>query len=259
MKKIKIAALNLIIFLSIFVIIIPSTLSLSPIPILYVNNNGGEEYIAIQEAIDDATNGSIIYVYNGTYYENIIINKTLTITGESKETTIIDGNGSGIIVKIVGNLVTINNFTITNGSYGIIIENASYNTIKENNISKINVTGIYMPSSSKNNTIYHNNFIDNLQNAYDESVNYWYFENEGNYWNDYNGTDDDYDNIGDKSYNITGGENKDQYPLMEPYTEEKYEFIVDEDSLYFMLLISMVVAIVFLLPIAYIWYRKQKK
>jgi len=259
MKKIKITAFITVIILNIFFLIVPSILSLSSIHILHVSSQGGEEYITIQDAIDNATNGTIIYVCNGTYFENIIINKKLTLTGENKVTTIIDGNISGNVITITSDFVSINNFTIENGTFGIFIDNASDNTIKENNISNNSNTGIYVSPFSKNNTIYHNNFINNTQNAYDESVNYWDFENEGNYWSDYKGTDDDYDNIGDTSYNITGGENKDHYPLMEPYTEEKYDFVVDEDSLYFMLLISMIVAIVFLLPIAYIWFKKQKR
>ena len=67
--------------------------------------------------------------------------------------------------------------------------------------------------------IYHNNFINNEQNAYDGCNNTWDndYPSGGNFWDDYNGTDEDEDGIGDTPYPIPGGDNDDRYPLMEPY------------------------------------------
>ena len=45
--------------------------------ILHVN---GEDYISIQSAIDDAMEDDIILVYPGVYYENLDIDKTITLT-----------------------------------------------------------------------------------------------------------------------------------------------------------------------------------
>ena len=47
--------------------------------ILYVGGNGPNNYTKIQDAIDDATNGDTIFVFNGTYYEHITINKTINL------------------------------------------------------------------------------------------------------------------------------------------------------------------------------------
>ncbi len=79
--------------------------------------------------------------------------------------------------------------------------------------------GIYIRSSSNNNIIYHNNFINNFQNAYDECDNIWDdgYPSGGNYWSDYAGVDSNGDGIGDSSYNIPGGSNQDEYPLMNFY------------------------------------------
>jgi nitrous oxidase accessory protein NosD len=67
-------------------------------------------------------------------------------------------------------------------------------------------------------TIYHNNIINNVGNAYDNGTNVWYniTLNEGNYWDDYTGIDANHDGIGDTPYNIPGGSNQDLYPFMEP-------------------------------------------
>jgi len=101
----------------------------------------------------------------------------------------------------------------------------------ENAIFKNNVTNnnkgiyIYYPSyPSKINLFYHNNFIENSENnTWDECTNNWYNETleEGNYYDDYEGTDADEDGIGDMPYNISAGDNQDLYPLMEVYAEEE--------------------------------------
>jgi len=78
----------------------------------------------IQEAINRASPGDTILVAAGTYFERIKVNKTVTLIGESAQTTIIDGNKQGIIVNITASNVQIMNFTIQNGgSYaGIWVE-----------------------------------------------------------------------------------------------------------------------------------------
>lgn len=52
-----------------------------------VDDDGGKDYKTIQEAIDNASIEDTIFVYNGTYKENVIINKTITLRGEDKYNT----------------------------------------------------------------------------------------------------------------------------------------------------------------------------
>jgi len=109
-----------------------------------------------------------------------------------------------------------NNFSynyFTNNGAGIILSIAENNQIN-NNTFQDNDIGI-STGESINNSIYHNNFINNNNHSIDEGNNQWDngYPSGGNYWDDYPGTDQDADGIGDYPYNITGGSNKDHYPL----------------------------------------------
>jgi len=85
--------------------------------IIYVDDDGGADYIRIQDAIDNASDGDTIYVFSGIYHESLNINKNgLTLIGEDKNTTIIDANKSGNVITINNHgYITISKFTIRNG------------------------------------------------------------------------------------------------------------------------------------------------
>ena len=59
---------------------------------LYVGGSGPGNYSEIQDAIDDAGNGDTVFVYGGFYQENVVVNKSIILQGEDKNTTIINGN-----------------------------------------------------------------------------------------------------------------------------------------------------------------------
>jgi len=44
---------------------------------LYVGGSGGGNYTSIQKAVEAASTGDTVYVYAGTYKENVYINKTI--------------------------------------------------------------------------------------------------------------------------------------------------------------------------------------
>ena len=73
-----------------------------------------DDYPSIQEAINQANEGDTIFVRNGTYYENVVVNKTVSLVGESVSNTVIDGNGIGDVVQIVEDNVSLSKFTIRN-------------------------------------------------------------------------------------------------------------------------------------------------
>jgi len=209
--------------------------------------NVPQDFPTIQEAINNATNGDTIQVNPGTYHENIIINKTLTLIGKNKTTTTINANKNGHAIQITANNITITGFTIknssqnqlstgaavllnsvintkitnniiTNNQHGISLQNSN-NTLIVGNTIKNNVIGIQIAQNSGNNTLYHNNLINNTQQTQIETtlINHW--DNgfdEGNYWNEYAGQDLNGDGVGDT---ILPWENIDHYPLMNPYLE----------------------------------------
>ncbi len=82
--------------------------------VIYVGGSGPGNYSTIQEAIDYADEGDTIFVYDDSspYKENIIVNKSLSLIGEDKQTTIIEGIETDYVVSITADGVSITGFTI---------------------------------------------------------------------------------------------------------------------------------------------------
>jgi parallel beta-helix repeat protein len=154
---------------------------------LTVDDDGTANFSTIEEAINAANPGDTIQVASGTYNESYIeIKKALTLSGENKNTTIIDGKGlTGAVIAIKANNVNISGFTIRNaawgtagiymgdalgcvirntiiasnvGGYGISLFRSSNNNVSDNIITS-NERGIDFSYSSNN--IVHNNTISN--------------------------------------------------------------------------------------------------
>jgi len=330
--------------------------------VVYVGGIGPGNYSSIQAGIDAVDENGTVHVYGGTYHENVVIDKALSLIGEDINTTIIDGGGSGDVIFVSADWVTISGLTIQNSGHfwthpeydagveldgaahcsisdihianctvgmvltgspanaiqhnviinnhyglrvynlsdkntiacnivdtcveegiflvsskynvlknnivshsgqGILLENATHNDILaghvydnvdgialccqsdhnylyNNNVSSNDVgarinhangttvrantfhanedTGILLKNAG-NTTVFFNNFLTNAVQANASGDNRWYNETlqQGNYWDDYTGTDSNGNGIGDTPYNISGGNNQDLYPLMEPW------------------------------------------
>ena len=108
---------------------------------LYVGGSGPDNYTSIQEAINVTSDGDTIFVYSGTYYEHISIDKSITLLGEDIETTIIDGSLTDNCVTITVDAVIVDSFTIRKGIIGVNILQSTDQDIK-NNLIRNNWEGI---------------------------------------------------------------------------------------------------------------------
>jgi parallel beta-helix repeat protein len=120
---------------------------------------------------------------------------------------------------IMGNLVL-------NNDVGISMIMSYDNQVQRNDISASDGYGIFhmvCEGGGGNNVFHHNNFYSNNEGDIQAcngglGDDYWYdyIENEGSYWSDYTGPDQNGDGIGDIPYDIDGDQSQDIYPLMEP-------------------------------------------
>ena len=107
-----------------------------------VDDDGPADFHTIQEAINAANSGDTIFVRSGTYYENVVVSKSLTIMGENRATTIIDGGGNGKVVEISANNIKLSGLTIRNGEYGIRGYNWDFIEVGDCNVTGNSKDGI---------------------------------------------------------------------------------------------------------------------
>ena len=144
--------------------------------VLYVGGSGPGNYSMIQDAIDNASDGDTVYVFNGTYNESwlfpecsyIYIDKSINLIGENKNTTIVNcpdsgmsGGQIGIRIGFSGIIsvsdVFIFGLTLKGGydseSIGIYLQRDSENTTIEDCIVHNFADGMQFVNGSRNITI----------------------------------------------------------------------------------------------------------
>jgi len=141
------------IFFVFFILLISSSLIFVASPhdtIIYVDDDGGADYTRIQDAINASSEGDMIFVYSGSYDESVIINKSITLIGENKDTTLIDGGQRSDVITIEADNVSFSHFTIQNSTNNIRkgwwkagIRITSSNVNIEDNIIQNNLLGIF--------------------------------------------------------------------------------------------------------------------
>jgi len=157
------------------------------------------DFPKIQDAINNATVGATVFVHSGTYYEDIILNKSVSLVGENRDSTVIysvfaqyvitipasdasvssftiknsNSASDGIIISS-GHNITICNDTIRDGHDGLIAYTSFGNHVSGNIIMNNSDFGIYLAFSSSNvisdNTI-SNNKVSGLELASSSTTN----------------------------------------------------------------------------------------
>ncbi len=85
-----------------------------------VCDDGMADYDAIQDAVDDAPRNFVLLVCPGTWDENVVFDKDLTLRSvEGPSVTTIDGGGEGPAISVIDDTATIEGFTLTGGVGGI--------------------------------------------------------------------------------------------------------------------------------------------
>jgi parallel beta-helix repeat protein len=124
-----------------------------------------DNYPTIQLAINAASVGDTIFVRSGTYHESLInVSKTLSLVGEGKQSTIVDGGSSDVDITISADNVNVSGFTLQNSyGYGIVLSHSSHCTITGNIMAAGNGgNGICLHDQSDYNVISGNNVTRGL-------------------------------------------------------------------------------------------------
>ncbi len=114
-----------------------------------------DDYPTIQEAVNAANDGDTVFVRIGTYYEHVVVNKTVSLVGEDVSAAIVDGDDTGHVVEVVSNNVNITGFTLQNSgnihwpdlNAGICLNGTTNCTISENRLVGNGFAGISLIDS----------------------------------------------------------------------------------------------------------------
>ncbi|MBY9006099.1 MAG: right-handed parallel beta-helix repeat-containing protein [Candidatus Lokiarchaeota archaeon] len=220
-------------------------------------------YNKISENIIEKNIGDGIVLY-GSYYDvfnNDILNNNLaglymqSCKNSNIKSNLIENNNYGILLTSgnENNIILKNSVNYNRGGIYLWGSGNNNNEISSNNIKYNLLNGIETRVNSNNNiitynlieeninlgvliysdfnTIYKNYLIGNRINAYDYGDdNYWDNGVFGNYWDDYNGIDEDGDEIGDIPYSIAGSSgSRDNYPIIHAMVD----FAIFYEDIYF--------------------------
>lgn len=135
---------------------------------IYVGEDA--DYITIQNAIDNASDGDTVFVNKGIYYEFLYIKKSINLVGENKENTIIKYQDFGKfystnMIFVDKNDCTIKGFKIigkglNSDCIGIHVNSSKVNI--SSNIIIENYIGINFSENTFNNKAFKNTISENL-------------------------------------------------------------------------------------------------
>jgi len=151
-----------------------------------------DQYPTIQEGVNNANPGDTIFVRAGTYFEQVVVDKAVTLLGESPWTTIVDAAGEESVFFLTASNVKVSGFNIRNlleGQYpygeGVYLHHSNNSVIEGNSIVDV-VEGIhasYSDSGTIKGNVIRNVFSEGIV-LIDESNNFTISNNliSKNYW-----------------------------------------------------------------------------
>ncbi len=113
------------------------------------NNGTWADYGTIGEALADVGSGEYINVYAGTYNENLVVNKTVSIWGNSSSTVIVNGGSGFVTFNVSAANVTLGNMNITSSSFGIHLQWANDSAVYQCMVTDNYRIGIYINDSKR--------------------------------------------------------------------------------------------------------------
>jgi parallel beta-helix repeat protein len=152
-----------------------------------MNVDTGLLYTGIQEAINapETLDGHTIQVGAGVFREHVVVNKSLSLVGEGRDSTIVDGSRGGFVVIVSADKVEFRGFSVRNGTiclwlnssdgskvldnsmsgaaYGIRIYHSRNSLVAGNRVSGCKYFGVELDSSG-NSTLRDNSMFDNVYN-----------------------------------------------------------------------------------------------
>jgi parallel beta-helix repeat protein len=135
---------------------------------LHVHNpSSGLSYPTIQEAINapETLDGHVIRVDAGIYPEHVTITKSISLFGEDKDVTIVDGGRTGTVIQIGASNVSIINFTIRNA--GKIWYGAGYpdSCVRGNSVTHVHIVHNILTDAAVCAWFYSSSFVNVSNNV----------------------------------------------------------------------------------------------
>ena len=171
-----------LVMLTLTMILIPLQITSEPSPemeqdtrslqTIIVSASGEGNYTSIQDAIDAAYPGDTVFVEDGDYTENLVINKTINLIGNSNWYVEINGGGEGDVLIISADDVYVSGFCFKrsgsniyygkNYNSGIELCHVKNVTIENNYVTHTYI-GIYLIESHDN--LISNNVVKKVVNG----------------------------------------------------------------------------------------------
>jgi len=125
-----------------------------------VDGTGAGDFTSIKYAVAAASPGDTISIAPGEYMSYTVVDKPLTFIGSGEDTTTLHGAGSGTLMTITSDGVTIRDVTITNGTTGILMAGHSSLTLDSVTITDTD-TGLRATDGSSSISVHWSTFTGN--------------------------------------------------------------------------------------------------